>query len=257
MLCFCHFSKFDPAKGAAVDRRPGAASPAGAAAGAGRRQAGRRRRLHRRARQGRLSRRALRRPPAAATIPPQETTTHETRPDHRLRRRVLHPGLHGPGAGAAGAAAASLSDRHRRAPRLARARQLADVPRQLQQLGLQPAEADQREQRRQAQPGLGLHHRHGRGPPVAADRQRRLHVRHHPGQPGDRARRQDRQRAVALQVADPVRADPAAPDQPRRRPLRRPRLSSPPSTATSSRSTPRPASRSGAPRSASGRTATT
>ena len=56
---------------------------------------------------------------------------------------------------------------------------------------LQPAQSHQHSQRRRPGARLDDVDGHGRGPPGAADRQRRRHVRHHAVQPSARDRRQD------------------------------------------------------------------
>ena len=71
------------------------------------------------------------------------------------------------------------------------------------------------------QPVWSYSHRPGRGPPGAADREQRRHVRGDARQSAARARGQDRQPAVALQAAVPRGHDPAASDQPWRRTMGR------------------------------------
>ena len=98
--------------------------------------------------------------------------------------------------------------------------------------------------------GLELCHRPGRRPPGAADRQQRSHVRRHPRQPGDGARCQDRQRCYgATSGRLPEDLLQPASDQPRRRTVGRQGAISPPPTRCWWRSTPRPARKSGPPRS--------
>ena len=96
---------------------------------------------------------------------------------------------------------AELQAGHGRTAEEARGRRLADDPAHLRRLGLQPARSDHAGQRRAAAAGVGVLDRRDQRPRGAADRQRRRDVRRDAGQPGDRARREDRRAALALPAA--------------------------------------------------------
>ena len=136
------------------------------------------------------------------------------------------------------------------APRQSRARELADVPRQLRRLGLQPARADHAGQRRRSwcrsgrsRPGVTEGHQ---APPIVNNGVMFVTT---PQQPGDRARRQDRRAAVALQAGAARGLLQLHPTNRGVGAVRRQGLYRPPSTRTSWRSTPRPARSSGTRRS--------
>ena len=170
------------------------------------------------------------------------------------------------GAGRAGAARAGARARHesrplfhrdRREAREPRAAQLADVPRQLRGVGLQPARPDQPGQRLRPAPGLDLLDQRRRGAPVPRHRQRRHDVHHHAAEPGGGARRRDRRGALALQARDPRGAVAGPPDQPGRRAVGRQHLRHHDRLPSRRAQRRDPARRSGAPRPTVGRTATT
>ena len=114
---------------------------------------------------------------------------------------------------------------HRAAPE-PRAARLADVPPHLRRLGIQPARWHHAGERRLPRSGVDLRHRLRPRSPVAAHRQRRVHVRHRSAglrqSSGAGARGGDRRSAVAPRPG-PAGGCPQAPQQgeSRRRPVRR------------------------------------
>ena len=100
--------------------------------------------------------------------------------------------------------------------------ELAAVPAHVRRLGLQPARRHRRLERRLAGPGLDVLHRHQRGPPGAADRQRRHALHHDPRQPRSRAGRAHGRSPLALRARTAGGSAADAPDEPGRGALGRP-----------------------------------
>ena len=123
--------------------------------------------------------------------------------------------------------------------------------------GYSPLEQITRGNVKRLQPVWIVFDRRDQRPRGAADRERRRHVRGDAGQSGHRARRGDRQPALALQRPIPEDIDRAARDESRRGALRRQGVLRRRAKRCWLRSTPRPAKRSGPRRWQKTRTATT